>query len=570
MPELFSRMDNLNWLTPSIADILDQGSTPPGGDGSIRERMLMIQGELEELDTPARIVNVRSTPSYTLYIARLGHVGRMGNRRSITPNEIKNSIKQIAENHKDWLLGFIPTLREDDNSVGILLRTDDHRPLSLRRLLVRGTFRKHPSTMAIVLGVTLEQQLIVDSIDSMGHLLVIGTENAKQHFIRSTLLSLIMLNTPSELRVAIAGESSEAHKYLVGAPHALGRILTSPAEGQRLIDGLVKEIQRRLQSLNADSASDIADYNEKAKQTGKPELPRIVLVLDSLTDDAWQDKIDGWSNSLSELLKKGKQVGIHLLITVDDEEKLKLPSGALDAVTCKVITRASSKDISANIPDFHASLLRFVDAFVVGQTDNQNRDIIPVELCAISNSEIKNVVEYWRQMSKKRYQDIQATQTSSKTGVTGVLTAVRPDAQATATHPTPPTPKKPDATTLSRATQLLGTQLATSVETGTIHEAHEKSVAPIVQIEETQRSDAIQRANISPDASTLVKQATALSAYLGWISRGALCDIFFISTEEAEDVLMELQKHHILEEADHPTLRFLNMGQSMNGEFDDI
>ena len=65
MPELFSRMDDLNWLTPSAADILDQGAPPPGGDGSIRERMLMIQHELDELDTPARIVNVRSTPSYT-------------------------------------------------------------------------------------------------------------------------------------------------------------------------------------------------------------------------------------------------------------------------------------------------------------------------------------------------------------------------------------------------------------------------------------------------------------------------------------------------------------------------
>jgi len=52
---------------------------------------------------------------------------------------------------------------------------------------------------------------------------------------------------------------------------------------------------------------------------------------------------------------------------------------------------------------------------------------------------------------------------------------------------------------------------------------------------------------------------------LGWISRGALCDIFFISTEEAEEVLQELQRQHIVEHADHPTLRFINLGQSANG-----
>jgi len=77
MPQLFSRMDDANWLTPSIADILDQGATPPGGDGSIRQFMLQLQEELGTLGTPARIVNVRPTPSYTLYVARPDAVGRL-------------------------------------------------------------------------------------------------------------------------------------------------------------------------------------------------------------------------------------------------------------------------------------------------------------------------------------------------------------------------------------------------------------------------------------------------------------------------------------------------------------
>jgi hypothetical protein len=62
MPELYSRMDNANWLTPSIADILEQGANPPGGAGTIREYTLILQRELSDLDTPARIVNVRSSP----------------------------------------------------------------------------------------------------------------------------------------------------------------------------------------------------------------------------------------------------------------------------------------------------------------------------------------------------------------------------------------------------------------------------------------------------------------------------------------------------------------------------
>ena len=609
MPELFSRMDNLNWLTPSIAEILDQGSTPPGGDGSIRERMLTIQHELDELDTPARIVNVRSTPSYTLYTARPETVGRIGNRHTVTSNEIKQSIKQIAENHKDWLLGFIPQLTEDDSAVGILLRTDEHRPMSLRRLLVRTTFRKHPSTMAFVLGTTLEQQLIVDSIDDIGHMLIIGADNAKQHFIKSTLLSLIMLNTPSELRIAIAGESSEAYKYFVGAPHALGRILTAANEGQRIIDGLAKEIQRRKQSLRDEGVSNITEYNKSVSLSGKSELPRIIMILDSLTDESWAKETKNWTKQLSELLIKGAEVGIHLIVTINDEDNLKLPKEALDKISLKVVMRASSKDISAGIPHFHASLLRFIDAFVFGKQDKKEQDIIPLELCAISNSEIKNVVEYWRQMSKQRYQDIQSAQTSSKTGITGVLTPPAELDRQTVKPPTPPTPQKPSVTTLTRATQVLGTQLATTAiisdyqvnrnkehttkevvhEIGALVTEEAQIIEPTIEkntmlrdevsdtileknsfkTEEAQIVDTnLQEDNIIDNNPQIVNQAIALAAYLGWISRGALCDIFFITDEEADWVMSQLQQQQIIEDADYPTLRFVRIEQSSNSIYE--
>lgn len=566
MPELFSRMDNLNWLTPSIADILDQGSTPPGGDGSIRERMLLIQHELDELDTPARIINVRSTPSYTLYIARPGNIGRMGNRRAVSANEIKQSIKQIAENHKDWLLGFIPQLREDDSSVGILLRTDEHRPLSLRRLMVRSTFRKHPSTLAFVLGVTLDQQLLVNSIDEIGNLLIVGKENAKQHFIRSALLSFIMLNTPSELRVAIAGESSEAYKYLVGAPHALGRILTSPQEGQRLIEGLVKEIQRRRQTFDDTSATDIAHYNTIANQTGKPELPRIILILDSLTDEAWKEEIANWIKPVSELLVRGSKVGIHLLVTVDEEDNLNLSSEALEAITVKIVTRASSRDISSQIPNFHTSLLRFIDAFIIGKSDSDEHDITPVELCAISNSEIKNVVEYWRQMSKQRYHDLQTAKASQSTGVTSVLTALPNTDTQKISMPTPPTPQKPNISTLTRATHMLGTQIAQTVQVKSKPQAVEGAMieTEIIDIPNTSNKsiEALDDTLAPDDNGTLLQQSIALSAYLGWISRGALRDIFNISEQEAGDLIIQLQKQLVVEQGEQSVLRFIRIDKN--------
>lgn len=573
MPELFSRMDDLNWLTPSAADILDQGAPPPGGDGSIRERMLMIQHELDELDTPARIVNVRSTPSYTLYIAKLGTIGQTNNRRVISPNEIKDSLKTIAENHKDWLLGFIPQLRQDDSAIGILLRTSEHRPISLRRLLVRSQFRKHESTFSFVLGVTLEQQMLIENLANVGHILVVGNDNAKQHFIRSSLLTMVMLNTPSELRVAIAGASSDAYKYLIGAPHALGRVLASPSDGQRLMDGLVKEIQRRKQSISDENATNIEDFNTKTANSNKPRIPRILLILDALTDENWQENKDLWEQSLTTLLTEGANVGIHVIFTVDDETRLSLPQSAINQIKLKVITRASSKDISTSIPDFHASLLRFVDAFIT-YPQSRKSEITPVELCAISNAEIKKVVEYWRQMSKQRFQEIQVAKTGGQTGVTSILNADKVETQEQNIPPAPPTPETPSVATLTRATQKLGAELATMVveideeETVEIAQLVKEEIIPQVttEVEPVVADNPVveNQTEVSMVSEKLFWQSIALSAYLGWISRGALCDVLDLTSDEADQLLAKLKAEEFVEDAEYPVLRFTKLSQFDN------
>lgn len=534
MPELFSRMDSVNWLTPSIADILDQGPAPPGGDGSIRERMLTLQRELTELDTPARIVNVRSTPSYTLYIARPETVGRLGNRRTITPNELKRSIGRIAEAHKDWTLGFMPKMRDDETTVGILLRTSEHRPLSLRRLLVRSTFRNYKSTFAFVCGITLEQQIVVHDILKMGHVHVVGDDGAKQHFIRGLILTLILLNTPSELRLAMVGQGSEAYKAFVGTPHTLGRILVLPTDGKRLLDGLVKEIHRRQKAFADVGVESIAEYNAALQDTGKIGIPRILLVIDSASEPAWEQNYQQWTSSVTELLKNGIACGIHIIVTSNEKEIQGIEPEILDRLPIRIAMRSSGKNLADTLPHFHASLLRFVDAFVV-QTDDEELPI-PVELCAISNLEINKAVEYWRDNAKQRYEDAQMQSISGKTGVTDILT---PREETEQKLKTPPVPEKPSTSALAKATQVLERIAVKPAENNTVEQSNAESSARV----------------------QILKQAQALAAYLGWLGVGPLQDIFGYTLEEAEVIIAELQRQGILEETDCAIARFMPLSQ---------
>lgn len=512
MPQTLSRMDDTNWLTPSIADILEQGAAPPGGDGSIRQYMLQIQDELNELGTPARIINVRSTPSYTLYIARPDVVGRLGNRRVVTPNEVRRSLGRIAEQHKEWTLGFMPQLQEDEEAIGILLRTDQHQPLSLRRLVVRNTFRDYPSRFAVIQGVTLEQQLIVRDLSAIGHLLVVGSENSKQHFVRATALTLTLLNTPGELRLALVGQGSEAYKVLSELPHALGRILLTPTDGQRLFDGLVKEIQRRQQKFAEENVDTIADYNAKQSDPASLKIPQILLVVDTVSDANWQAAREQWASSLVQIVKDGIQVGIYALITT--AKVIDLPEELQALLTNRVITRSSASNILGDrLKNFHGSLLRFVDAFVV---EDDEGEPIPVELCAVTDVEVQRTVEYWKQAAIQRKQENQMAAVSGKTGVTGILRPAEP-IERPAELPTPPVPEKPSSDTLVRATQILA------------HSEHHEEL----------------------------EQAQALAAYLGWLGVGPLHDILGFSLGEAHAVLNKLQMMGVIENSDSPTPRFL-------------
>jgi DNA segregation ATPase FtsK/SpoIIIE-like protein len=520
MPQLFSRMDHANWLTPSVADILEQGSAPPGGDGSIRQHILQIQDDLSELGTPARIVNVRPWPSYTLYIARPESVGRLGNRRTITPVEIRRSLGRIAEQHKDWTVGYLPQSDEDQEGVGILLRTEHHNPLSLRRALVRGAFRDHPSSMAVALGVALEQQPVVQDLATTGDLTIIGTGDAKRHLIRSILLTLALLNTPGEIRMTMTGQSAEELNTLAELPHSVGRLLVTPTAGQRLFDGLVKEIQRRQRLFDDENHDNIFAYNASLQEQNRTELPHIVLVVDSLSDPNWQQAAAEWSPSVVELITKGANTGIHLIATANQYDDI--PDKVLDVMTTQVVIRsAAPPELSDRLKESHRSALRFIDAFVVNMPKDE---VIPVELCTVTDDEIKNAVEYWQRTTTQRKQESQLAEISGRTGVTGILEPMS-TLEPVGELPTPPVPEKPSPDTLVRATVALGGDESRSWQ------------------KDAQKSD--------------IEKAQALAAYLGWLGIGPLQDILGLSHDEALAMLHGLQAAGILEDTASPTPRFV-------------
>ena len=530
MPELYSRMDNNNWLTPSVAEILDQISNPSNAEGSTREQMLSLQRELNDLETPARIVNVRSLPSYNLFVARPEVVGRIGNRRTITPNEIKKSLAKIAENHSDWSLGFMPKIPDEENGIGILLRTQKHRPLSLRRLMVRAPYRNHSSASALALGISLEQGLVIQDIVDIGNLCLIGLENSKVTLIKSLLLTLLLLNTPSEWRFAFIGKDAEPYRPFTYAPHALGRWLGEFEHGKRLLDGLLKEVQRRRDLLTQANLASLIEYNRLQAENNALELPRVLIVLDALHDSEWLETQEAWLDNLVFLLQEGSRCGIHFIFTLPDTKSFPdFPSYARGSI----VSRALGRERTEKLENFHPSLLRFIDGIWL---NNTGKEVIPIEFPSVTSDEINKTVDYWQQYAQQRQHEGNTPPVSAKTGVTGLLD--------TRTMAMPPVPERPTPQTILRAASALG---------GDLEYLH---TSPTTTTPSTPTNPIFVTSSILDDV-TLIQRSKALAAYLGWLSVGALHDVMGISTEDAQTLITAFKAQGVLEQSDSPSPRFL-------------
>lgn len=511
MPQLLSRRDDTGWLTPSMADILKQGTAPLLSEDLIRSQVSEIQQILVEQETPARIIDIRPSPSHILYVARPEIIGRRSNRRPVTPAEIRRSLAVIAEKHSNWTLGFLNHAQGDDESVGILLRTEVHQPLKLRQLLVSNTFLAHPSTLALVIGVTVEQQMILRDLQQLKHITVIGPDSGRRHLIRELVLTLILFNSPAEIRIAMLGDSIRMFEDLAQSPHTLGRQINDVEQGMRLLDGMLKEAERRRQFLADRQAENFEDYNALMLRQGEATLPRLLILFDSLSDADWQQAAERWMQPLYDLLVNGPRVGIHLALTANHPADL--PEMISSALETRVQLRSVSTELAEGLKQFHSTALRFVDGFILS-----GREITPVEFCTVTDDEVQRLTNYWRQMAAQRTQDPKLVQ--KRSGVTDLLPQFG-DAEPAA-RPAAPLPTRTRVGTLARATQALS----------------------------------------SGEEDRVLNQAQALAAYLGWIGVGPLRDVLGLSVGEARAVMTVLQNMGVVEEGSLPALRFIRLAEN--------
>ncbi len=172
----------------------------------------------------------------------------------------------------------------------------------------------HP--LKIALGVDIDGQNIYADIQSMPHGLIAGATNSgKSVCVNTVLVSLLLKNTPEDLKLILIDPKMVELAAYNDLPHLVTPVITDAKMAAAALNWAVNEMEQRYQSFARSRSRDIRTYNDNVKRglVDSDKMPYIVIVIDELADLIMAAPHDV-EDSIQRLTQKARAAGIHLLV----------------------------------------------------------------------------------------------------------------------------------------------------------------------------------------------------------------------------------------------------------------
>jgi S-DNA-T family DNA segregation ATPase FtsK/SpoIIIE len=145
----------------------------------------------------------------------------------------------------------------------------------------------------------------------MPHLLIAGTTNSgKSVLVNAILTSLLLNNTPLDMRLVLVDPKRVELTGYNGIPHLLAPVVVDAERVAGALQWLLREMDMRYKRFSKEGVRNIMDFNRK----GEEHLPYIVVVIDELADLMLAAK-DEAEKSITRLAQLARATGIHLIIS---------------------------------------------------------------------------------------------------------------------------------------------------------------------------------------------------------------------------------------------------------------
>ena len=206
------------------------------------------------------------------------------------------------------------------NAIGVEIPISKPRPVVMRSVLQVEKFKNNTMALPIVLGKSISNEVIIDDLAAMPHLLIAGATGAgKSVAINVLLTSLLYSKKPDEVKfVLIDPKRVELKPYKLLKDHFLPKIpgmedqiiVTDPQKAVSALRSVVREMEHRYELLEKCGVRNIGEYNKKMKDGA---MFYLVVVIDELADlmiTAGREV----EEPITRLAQMARAVGIHLIV----------------------------------------------------------------------------------------------------------------------------------------------------------------------------------------------------------------------------------------------------------------
>ena len=391
----------------------------------VEEGGRVLEGALHEHGVDAHLVGMTIGPTVTRYELELAP-GVKVNRITSLAHDLAYALATPDVR----ILAPIP----GRSAIGVEVPNKQRQLVTLGDILASPEAKQATSPLAVGLGRDIAGRPVMLDLATLPHVLIAGATGAgKSSCINSLVTSLLMRNTPEQVRLILVDPKRVELGAYNDLPHLLTAVVTNPKKAANALDWAVREMDLRYEMLAEVGVRDVAGFNaahdrgdlptpddpDPVTGRGYERLPYVVVVVDELNDLMMVAARDVEA-SICRIAQMARAVGIHLVIATQRPSvdvitgviKANVPSRMAFSVTSLADSRVILDQSGAE------KLVGQGDMLLVTASETRPRRI---QGAWVDDEGVRNVAAHWRrQAAEPHYVDGIADDGSPSSGRPGV------------------------------------------------------------------------------------------------------------------------------------------------------
>ena len=262
---------------------------------------------------------------------------------------------------------------------------------------------KECNRMDIIFGKNVSGELLTANLTKFPHMLVAGTTGSgKSIFMHATILTLIMRNSPDELKLILIDPKKVEMNCYEDIPHLLCPNVSEPRQAYIALEKLCQEMERRYNLFKASRVREISEFNAYAKANGIKPLPFIVVFVDEYAD--LSEACKEIRAPVVRIAQKARSAGIHLVIATQ-RPSVNVIDGVIKANVPVHVALMTSNSVDSSIIVNEAGAEKLLgNGDMLVECSLISRGEKPrVQGCFVSTNEINNVCDFLRSQGGPQY-----------------------------------------------------------------------------------------------------------------------------------------------------------------------